>query len=43
MRKKPTIIRVIRAMSMLVMDGVMDGWVLSSSRTTSLTIAGIER
>lgn len=43
MRKKPTIIRVIRAMSMLVIDGVIDAWVLSSSRTTSLKIAGIER
>lgn len=43
MRKNPTIIRVIRAMSMLVIDGVIDGWLLSSSRTTSLKIAGIER
>lgn len=43
MRKKPAIIRVIRAMSMLVIDGVIDGWLLSSSRTTSRKIAGIER
>lgn len=43
MRKNPTIIRVIRAMSMLVIDGVIDRWLLSSSRTTSLKIAGIER
>lgn len=43
MRKTPTIIRVIRAMSMLFIVGVIDGLVLSSSRTTSLKIAGIER
>lgn len=41
MRKNPTMIRVMRAMSMLVIVGVIDGWVLSSSRTTSLKIVGI--
>lgn len=43
MSKNPTIIMVIRAMSMLVIDGVIDELVLSSSRTTSPKIAGIER